>query len=83
MQGCIVKCKEVRAMLKIGMTPGEYITLGDDIRIVFSGGTGHHIHLLVDAPKDVKILRSSYKESNDKAPYYAEKEQKTYLKKSR
>jgi carbon storage regulator len=81
MQGCIEKCKEVHEMLKIGMTPGEYITLGDDIRIVFSGGTGHHIHLLVDAPKDVKILRSSYKDSKDKTPYYAEKEQTSYLKK--
>lgn len=57
-------------MLKLGMKPGEYITVGDDVKIIFSGGTGRHIHLLVDAPKDMRILRSSYREEDDKAPYY-------------
>lgn len=57
-------------MLKVGMKPGEYITIGDDVKIVFSGGTGKHIHLLVDAPRDKKILRSSYENGN--SPYYAE-----------
>lgn len=59
-------------MLKLGMKPGEYITVGDDVKIIFSGGTGRHIHLLVDAPKDMRILRSSYREEEDKAPYYEE-----------
>ena len=51
-------------MLKLGMKPGEYITVGDDVKIIFSGGTGRHIHLLVDAPKDMRILRSSYREDS-------------------
>lgn len=72
-QGCRGGSKEVN-MLKLGMKPGEYITVGDDVRIIFSGGTGKHIHLLVDAPKDVRILRSSYREEEDKAPYYAEED---------
>ena len=59
-------------MLKLGMKPGEYITIGDDVRIIFSGGTGRHIHLLVDAPRDMRVLRSSYREEQDKAPYYEE-----------
>lgn len=59
-------------MLKVGMAPGEYITIGDDIRIVFSGGTGHHIHLLVDAPQDKRILRSSHPGVDEHRPYYAE-----------
>ena len=63
--------KEV-GMLKVGMRPGEYITIGDDVKIVFSGGTGRHIHLLVEAPREKKILRSSYSDNDDRAPYYAE-----------
>ena len=45
-------------MLKLSLKPGEYITLGDNIKIVFSGGSANNIHLLVDALREVNIVRS-------------------------
>ena len=39
-------------MLKLSLKPGEYITLGDNIKIIFSGGSANNIHLLVDAPRE-------------------------------
>lgn len=46
-------------MLKLTLKPGEHIDIGDDIRVVFSGGSANNIHLLVDAPKELNIARSS------------------------
>ena len=40
-------------MLKLSLKPGEYITLGDNIKIIFSGGSANNIHLLVDAPREI------------------------------
>ena len=37
-------------MLKLSLKPGEYIDIGENIRVVFSGGSANNIHLLVDAP---------------------------------
>ena len=36
-------------MLKLSLKPGEYIDIGENIRVVFSGGSANNIHLLVDA----------------------------------
>ena len=60
-------------MLKLSLKPGEYIDIGKDIRIVFSGGSSNNIHLLVDAPREYNIARSSAKEVKDRAHYYKEK----------
>lgn len=60
-------------MLKLTLKPGEFITLGNDIRIVFSGGSANNIHLLVDAPKDVTIARSNAGRVKTSSPYYKEK----------
>ena len=37
-------------MLKLTLKPGDYIDIGENIRVVFSGGSANNIHLLVDAP---------------------------------
>lgn len=42
-------------MLKLSLKPGEYITLGDNIKIIFSGGSANNIHLLVDAPREINV----------------------------
>lgn len=39
-------------MLKLSLKPGEYIDIGENIRVVFSGGSANNIHLLVDAPRE-------------------------------
>lgn len=60
-------------MLKLSLKPGEYITLGDNIKIVFSGGSANNIHLLVDAPREVNIARSNAGKAKKPSPYYKEK----------
>ena len=53
-------------MLKLSLKPGEYITLGDNIKIIFSGGSANNIHLLVDAPREISVARNSA--GKDKKP---------------
>ncbi len=60
-------------MLKLTLRPGEYIQIGEDVRVVFSGGSANNIHLLVDAPREKNILRSDARENRKgKSPYYVE-----------
>ena len=40
-------------MLKLSLKEGQYVNIGDDIRIVFAGGTGKHCRLLIEAPKEL------------------------------
>lgn len=61
-------------MLKLTLRPGEYIDIGNDIRVVFSGGSANNIHLLVDAPRELNIARSSAAGGSGKnTSYYKEK----------
>ena len=46
-------------MLKLTLKPGEYIDIGDNIKVIFSGGSANNIHLLVDAPREVTIVTTS------------------------
>lgn len=46
-------------MLKLTLKPGDYIDIGEKIRVVFSGGSANNIHLLVDAPREMNIARST------------------------
>lgn len=59
-------------MLKLTLKPGEFIDIGSDIRVIFSGGSSNNIHLLVDAPREVNIARSSAGRG-EYSPYYREK----------
>ncbi len=58
-------------MLKLTLRPGEHIDIGEEIRVVFSGGSANNIHLLVDAPKSFNIARSSAGKKRA-ASYYKE-----------
>ena len=46
-------------MLKLTLKPGEYIDIGESIRNILSGGSANNIHLLIDAPREISVLRSS------------------------
>lgn len=35
-------------MLKLSLKKGQYVNIGDDIRIVFAGGTGKQLIMLID-----------------------------------
>ena len=37
-------------MLKLTLKPGDFIQIGEEIKVVFSGGSVKNIHLLIDAP---------------------------------
>lgn len=46
-------------MLKLSMKPGEYLLIGDEIKLVFTGGSANNLRILVDAPKNMNVARSS------------------------
>ena len=50
-------------MLKLTLKPGDYIDIGENIRVVFSGGSANNIHLLVDAPREMNIRNRLRKRS--------------------
>ena len=55
-------------MLKLSLKPGEYITLGDNIKIIFSGGSANNIHL-----REINVARNSAGKDKKPSPYYKEK----------
>lgn len=62
-------------MLKLTLKPGEYIDIGDNIKVIFSGGSANNIHLLVDALREVNIVRSSVKKAaGEKVDEYKKEE---------
>ena len=62
-------------MLKLTLKPGEYIDIGDNIKVIFSGGSANNIHLLVDAPREVNSVRSSVKKAaGEKVDEYKKEE---------
>ena len=46
-------------MLRLTVSTEEYLMIGDNIKVVFLGGTKNHLRIMVDAPKEVNIVRSS------------------------
>lgn len=45
-------------MLKLSVIPGEYVLIGDDIKLVFAGGSSQNLRVLIDAPRAYNIVRS-------------------------
>ena len=42
-------------MLKLSLKQGQYVNIGDNIRVVYVGGSGNHARLLIDAPRELNI----------------------------
>lgn len=69
-------------MLRMSVAAEEYVMIGDDIRLVFLGGTGSHLRIMIDAPKELNIVRSKALEKRIQDPealaqmphYYREEE---------
>ena len=61
-------------MLKISLKQGQSVNIGDNIRVVYVGGSGNHGRLMIDAPKEIKIARSTVEENPQrrKDTYYPE-----------
>ena len=68
-------------MLRLTVSPEEYLMINDNIKIVFLGGTKNHLRIMIDAPKENQITDP---EERAKLPkYYAEEEHpEKYRKKS-
>jgi len=49
--------KEESNMLVLNVKPGQYVKIGQDIKVCVSSGKFGHLCLSIDAPKDVEILR--------------------------
>ena len=65
-------------MLKLTVKAGEYLQIGDEIRVVYTGGGDGNAKFLIDAPKSLNIVRSSalgkrgLLSEEDKNKYYKE-----------
>lgn len=65
-------------MLKLTLKPGEFINIGENVKVIFSGGSANNIHLLIDAPREVSIERSNMNRGTrsssvkKSSPYYKE-----------
>lgn len=79
-------------MLRMSVKNGEYIMVGDDVKIVFLGFGAGQTKIMIDAPKEVNIARSRAIEKRIEDPevlakmpkYYPQKEQpQKYRKKSK
>lgn len=76
-------------MLRMSVAAEEYLQIGEDIRLVFLGGTGNHMRIMIDAPREINIVRSRAleKRARDEGQhaelphYYREKEHPEKYKK--
>lgn len=77
-------------MLRMSVAAEEYLMIGEDIKLVFLGGTGKHMRIMIDAPKEVSIVRSKVIEKEITDPekraelprYYREQEHPEKYRKS-
>lgn len=65
-------------MLRMSVAAEEYVMIGDDIRLVFLGGTGNHMRIMIDAPRELNIVRSKALEKRIQDPELREKMPRYY-----
>lgn len=53
-------------MLVLGRKPGEYIMIGEDIKVKIIKSANNDLRLAIDAPKNIKIVRSEIWEQEHK-----------------
>ena len=44
-------------MLRLTVSTEEYLMIGNDIKIVFLGGSKNHTRVMLDVPKEVNVVR--------------------------
>ncbi len=45
-------------MLRLSVRDEEFLMIGDDVKIIFLGSSGGQTKIMIDAPKEVNIVRS-------------------------
>ena len=87
-----ISTRRLVVMLRMSVKHEEYLLIGDNMKIVFLGGGGGQTRIMIDAPKDVNVVRSSALEKRITDPdelakmpkYYREVEHpEKYKKKSK
>lgn len=51
-------------MLRLTMSTEEYLQIGEDVKVVFLGGSKNHLRIMIDAPKGLSVVRSKVLENN-------------------
>ncbi len=51
-------------MLCLSLLPGEYLTIGEDVVLKYDETTGERCRLVINAPREVPILRGKVLERN-------------------
>ena len=57
-------------MLKLTVHPGEYIQIGDNVKVIMAGRSSNNIYVMVDAPREISVVRSTLLE--DSNSYYVD-----------
>ena len=55
-------------MLRLTVGPEDYLMIGDDIKIIFLGGSKNHTRIMLDIPKELNVVRSKVVENSVKNP---------------
>ena len=55
-------------MLRLTVGPEDYLMIGDDIKIVFLGGSKNHTRIMLDIPKELNVVRSKAVEKHAENP---------------
>lgn len=59
-------------MLRLTVSAEEYLLIGEDVKIIFLGGSKNHLRIMIDAPKELNVVRNKVIEGKITDP--AEKE---------
>lgn len=55
-------------MLRLTVNTEEYLKIGEDIKIVFLGGSKNHTRIMLDLPKEINVVRSKVIENAVSSP---------------
>ena len=55
-------------MLRLTVSAEDYLMIGKDVKIVFLGGSKNHLRIMIDAPKEMNVVRSKVIENNTTDP---------------
>ena len=66
-------------MLRMSVKNGEYLMIGDDVKVIFLGGGAGQTRIMIDAPKEVNVVRSKAIEKRIEDPELLAKMPKYYL----
>lgn len=55
-------------MLRMSVKNGEYLMIGDDVKVIFLGGGAGQTRIMIDAPKEINVVRSKAMEKRIQDP---------------